>query len=76
MSDQILAIMLDKIDQHGLSEMREELINIIDAAVYRGANSYARKHIALLWERLEKEIAEQSEPPTEEQLRLEHPDMT
>ena len=75
MSDQILGIMFDKIDQYGLTDIREELINVIDAAVYNNASGYARYEIAKLWDQVEDEIAKQSEPPTEEQLSLEHPEM-
>ena len=72
MEDEILGIMFDKIDQYGLTDIREELINVIDAAVYNNASGYARYEIAKLWDQVEEEIAKQSEPPTEEQLSLEH----
>jgi len=75
MSDQVLGIMFDKIDQYGLTEIREELINVIGAAVYSNASGYARYEIIKLWNLIEEEIAKQSEPPTEEQLSLEHPEM-
>jgi len=75
MSDQILGIMFDKIDQYGLTEIREELINVMSAAVYSNASGYARYEIVKLWDLVEEEIAKQSEPPTEEQLSLEHPEM-
>ena len=75
MSDQILGIMFDKIDQYGLTDIREELINVLTAAVYRNASGYARKQIIDLWDKVEESVAEQMEPPTEEQLMLEHPEM-
>jgi hypothetical protein len=75
MEDEILGIMFDKIDQYGLTDIREELINVLTAAVYRNASGYARKQIIDLWNKVEKAVAEQIEPPTEEQLSLAHPEM-
>lgn len=75
MEDEILGIMFDKIDQYGLNDIREELINVLTAAVYRNASGYARKQIIELWHKVEQSVAEHTEPPTEEQLSLEHPEM-
>ena len=75
MEDEILGIMFDKIDQYGLTDIREELINVLTAAVYRNASGYARKQIIDLWDKVEESVAEHIEPPTEEQLSLEHPAM-
>jgi hypothetical protein len=57
--------MFDRMDQHGLCDLKTRLINVLQSAVYEGALNYAREEVIILWD----------EPPTEEQLSLEHPEM-
>ncbi len=75
MNDFTLQIMFDRIDAYQLSDIREELINVLTASVYRNASGYARKEIIQIWGQIEEEMAKVNEPPTEEQLSLEHPEM-
>jgi hypothetical protein len=75
MSDSTLEIMFDRIEQHGLCDIKSRLINVLQSAVYEGAQNYAREEIIILWDEMESEIERISEPPTEEQLMLEHPEM-
>ncbi len=75
MSDQILAIMFDRLEKHNLQHIKDELISVIQSAEYEGAQNYAREEIIHLWEQMETEITKLQEPPTEEQLKLEHPEM-
>lgn len=75
MSDSTLEIMFDRIEQHGLCDIKSRLINVLQSAVYEGAQNYAREEIIVLWDEMEREIERISEPPTEEQLMLEHPEM-
>lgn len=75
MSDSTLEIMFDRMEQHGLCDLKTRLINVLQSAVYEGALNYAREEIISLWDEMEQEIAEMLEPPTEEQLSLEHPEM-
>jgi hypothetical protein len=75
MSDSTLEIMFDRIEQHGLCDIKSRLINVLQSAVYEGAQNYAREEIIILWDEMEREIERISEPPTEEQLMLEHPEM-
>ena len=75
MSDSTLEIMFDRMEQHGLCDLKTRLINVLQSAVYEGALNYAREEIITLWDEVEKEISKAIEPPTEEQLMLEHPEM-
>ena len=75
MNDFTLQIMFDRIDAYQLSDIREELINVLTASVYRNASGYARIEIIQIWGQIEEEMAKVNEPPTEEQLSLEHPEM-
>lgn len=75
MSDSTLEIMFDRLEQHGLCELKGRLINVLQSAVYEGALNHAREEIIVLWDEMEQEIAKVLEPPTEEQLMLEHPEM-
>ena len=75
MSDSTLEIMFDRLEQHGLCALKTRLINVLQSAVYEGALNYARQEIIVLWDEMEQEIAKALEPPTEEQLKLEHPEM-
>ncbi len=75
MKDSTIGIMLDRIDSHGLTDIKDKLINVIQSAVYEGAQNYAREEIIALWCEMEAEITKKSEPPTEEQLSLEHPEL-
>jgi hypothetical protein len=75
MSDSTLEIMFDRLEQHGLCELKAELINVLQSAVYEGALNHARTEIINLWDQMELLIAEMNEPPTEEQLSLEHPEL-
>ena len=75
MSDSTLEIMFDRMEQHGLCDLKTRLINVLQSAVYEGALNYAREEIIILWDEMEQEIAKALEPPTEEQLSLEHPEM-
>jgi len=75
MKDSTLGIMFDRLDTHGLSDIKDRLINVLQSAVYEGAQNYAREEIIHLWEEMEQEITKIKEPPTEEQLKLEHPEM-
>lgn len=75
MKDSTLGIMFDRLDTHGLNDIKDRLINVLQSAVYEGAQNYAREEIIHLWEEMEQEITKMKEPPTEEQLRLEHPEM-
>ena len=75
MSDSTLEIMFDRMEQHGLCDLKTRLINVLQSAVYEGALNYAREEIICLWDEMEQEIAMVLEPPTEEQLMLEHPEM-
>ena len=75
MSDSTLEIMFDRMEQHGLCDLKTRLINVLQSAVYEGALNYAREEIIILWDEVEKEISKAIEPPTEEQLMLEHPEM-
>ena len=70
-----LSIMFDRLEQFGLNDLKDELINVIDSAIYDGAQNYAREQIINLWIEMEEEITRLQEPPTEEQLSLEHPEM-
>ncbi len=70
-----LSIMFDRLEQFGLNDLKDELINVIDSAIYDGAQNYAREQIINLWVEMEEEITRLQEPPTEEQLSLEHPEM-
>lgn len=72
--DEVLFIMFDKADQYGLEEHRCRLINILSASL-KGHSQYARNELINLWHDMEKDIAIANEPPTEEQLSLEHPEM-
>lgn len=67
--------MFDRLEQFGLNDLKDELINVIDSAIYDGAQNYAREQIINLWIEMEEEITKLKEPPTEEQLSLEHPEM-
>lgn len=67
--------MFDRLEQFGLNDLKDELINVIDSAIYDGAQNYAREQIINLWIEMEEEITRLQEPPTEEQLSLEHPEM-
>tara|TARA_A200000159_G_scaffold160757_1_gene181419 strand:- start:593 stop:802 length:210 start_codon:yes stop_codon:yes gene_type:complete len=67
--------MFDRLEQFGLNDLKDELINVIDSAIYDGAQNYAREQIINLWVEMEEEITRLQEPPTEEQLSLEHPEM-
>ena len=75
MSDSTLEIMFDRMEQHGLCDLKTRLINVLQSAVYEGALNYAREEIIILWDEMEQEISKAIEPPTEEQLMLEHPEM-
>ncbi len=75
MSDSTLEIMFDRMEQHGLCDLKTRLINVLQSAVYEGALNYAREEIISLWDEMEQEIAKVLEPHTEEQLILEHPEM-
>lgn len=75
MKDSTLGIMFDRLDTHGLNDIKDKLINVLQSAVYEGAQNYAREEIIHLWEEMEIEITRLQEPPTEEQLKLEHPEM-
>ena len=75
MSDSTLEIMFDRMEQHGLCDLKTRLINVLQSAVYEGALNYAKEEIINLWDEMEHEIVKLSEPPTEEQLSLEHPEM-
>lgn len=75
MSDSTLEIMFDRLEQHGLCGLKSRLINVLQSAVYEGALNHAREEIIVLWDEMEQEIAKALEPPTEEQLMLEHPEM-
>lgn len=75
MKDSTLGIMFDRLETHGLCDIKDKLINVIQSAVYEGAQNYAREEIIHLWDEMEREIARLKEPPTEEQLKLEHPEM-
>jgi hypothetical protein len=74
-NDFTLQIMFDRIDAYHLSDVREELINVLTASVYRNASGYARNQIIEIWGKIEEEMAKVNEPPTEEQLSLEHPEL-
>ena len=75
MKDSTLGIMFDRVESHGLHDIKDKLINVLQSAVYEGAQNYAREEIIALWAEMEAEITKRKEPPTEEQLRLEHPEM-
>ena len=75
MSDSTLEIMFDRMEQYGLCEIKSRLINVLQSAVYEGALNYAKEEIINLWDEMEDEIVKLTEPPTEEQLMLEHPEM-
>jgi len=75
MKDSTLGIMFDRLETHGLQDIKDRLINVIQSAVYEGAQNYAREEIIALWVEMEEQITKRLEPPTEEQLSLEHPEM-
>lgn len=75
MSDSTLEIMFDRLEQYGLCDLKTRLINVLQSAVYEGALNHARDEIITLWDEMEDEIVKATEPPTEEQLSLEHPEM-
>lgn len=75
MSDSTLEIMFDRLEQYGLCDLKTRLINVLQSAVYEGALNHARDEIINLWDEMEDEIVKATEPPTEEQLSLEHPEM-
>ena len=57
MSDSTLEIMFDRMDQHGLCDLKTRLINVLQSAVYEGALNYAREEVIILWDEMEQEIA-------------------
>ena len=72
--DEVLFIMFDNVEQYGFDEHKYRLINILSASL-KGHSQYARNELVKLWDDVEADIAAVSEPPTEEQLMLEHPEM-
>lgn len=72
--DEVLFIMFDNVEQYGFDEHKLRLINILSASL-KGHSQYARNELIKLWDDIEADIALASEPPTEEQLSLEHPEM-
>jgi len=72
--DEVLFIMFDNVEQYGFDEHKYRLINILSASL-KGHSGYARNELIKLWDDVEADIALANEPPTEEQLMLEHPEM-
>jgi hypothetical protein len=72
--DEVLFIMFDNVEQYGFDEHKLRLINILSASL-KGHSGYARNELIKLWDDIEADISLASEPPTEEQLSLEHPEM-
>jgi hypothetical protein len=72
--DEVLFIMFDNVEQYGFDEHKYRLINILSASL-KGHSQYARNELIKLWDDVEADIAIANEPPTEEQLMLEHPEM-
>ena len=72
--DEVLFIMFDNVEQYGFDEHKLRLINILSASL-KGHAGYARNELIKLWDDIESDMALANEPPTEEQLMLEHPEM-
>jgi hypothetical protein len=73
-NDEVLFIMFDNIEQYGFDDHKYRLINILSASL-KGHSQYARNELIKLWDNIEDDISLANEPPTEEQLSLEHPEM-
>ncbi len=71
--ENILEQMLDTIEMHEYTDLREQMLNILESAVYGNASGYARNELRNMWLDIEDRIAEDSTPPNGEQLGLLNP---
>lgn len=71
--EQNLTNMLDTIEQHKYEDLRDQMMNILESAVYRNASGYARNELAKLDVDMQERIASDATPPNEEQLGLLNP---
>lgn len=71
--ENVLEQMLDIIEKHKYADLREQMLNILESAVYRNASGYARNELAKLDVDMQERIASDATPPNEEQLGLLNP---
>tara|TARA_R110000787_G_C13195757_1_gene423496 strand:+ start:118 stop:348 length:231 start_codon:yes stop_codon:yes gene_type:complete len=70
----IIHEILKDCNQHNLTDHRDTLCNILESVLYFEAlPSKARNQLDDLWAEVYNEIEDLLEPPTEEQLKLLHP---
>lgn len=71
--ENVLEQMLDAIEKHKYADLREQMLNILESAVYGNASGYARKELHNMWLEIQDRIDGDSIPPDEEQLGLLNP---
>ena len=71
--ENVLDHMLDTIEKHNYTDLREQMLNILESAVYGNASGYARNELHNMWLEIQDRIDEDSIPPDAEKISLLNP---